>query len=63
MWFNLMPRPYLPDDFRQKYYSVWVDIPNRLYDALRGQALYHEYIDQLEYADELASLTSCHGVW
>jgi pimeloyl-ACP methyl ester carboxylesterase len=46
-WFNLMPWPYLPEDFRQKYRSVWVDIPNRLYDPVRGNALYHEYMDQL----------------
>ena len=29
-WFNLMPWPYLPDDFRSKHRSVWVDIPNTL---------------------------------
>src|SRR6266568_443823 len=52
-WFNLMPWPHLPDDFRQTYRSVWVDIPNRLYDPVRGHALYHEYMDQLEYADAL----------
>jgi hypothetical protein len=28
IWFNLMPWPYLPDDFREKYRSVWVDIPS-----------------------------------
>jgi hypothetical protein len=32
IWFNLMPWPYLPDDFREKYRSVWVDIPSSLYD-------------------------------
>jgi alkanesulfonate monooxygenase SsuD/methylene tetrahydromethanopterin reductase-like flavin-dependent oxidoreductase (luciferase family) len=52
-WFNLMPWPYLPDDFRQTYRSVWVDIPNKLYDPVRGNAVYHEYMDQLEYADSL----------
>ena len=25
-WFNLMPWPYLPDDFRAKHRSVWVPI-------------------------------------
>ena len=25
-WFNLMPWPDLPDDFREKNRSVWVDI-------------------------------------
>src|SRR5258708_2152150 len=47
-----MPWPYLPEDFRQKYRSVWVDIPNRLDDPVRGNAVYHEDMDQLEYADE-----------
>lgn len=52
-WFNLMPWPYLPDDFREKYRSVWVDIPNTLYDPQKGHYVYHEYMDQLEYAESL----------
>ena len=52
-WFNLMPWPDLPDDFRQNHRSVWVDIPNELYDPLRGNQVYHDYMDQLEYADAL----------
>ena len=52
-WFNLMPWPYLPDDFREKNRSVWVDIPNTLYDPRRGHFVYHEYMNQLEYADTL----------
>jgi len=39
IWFNLMPWPYLPDDFRERYRSVWVDIPSALYDPVRGQVL------------------------
>src|SRR5439155_1165726 len=39
--------------FREKYRSVWVDIPSRLYDPQRGHHVYHEYMDQLEYADAL----------
>jgi alkanesulfonate monooxygenase SsuD/methylene tetrahydromethanopterin reductase-like flavin-dependent oxidoreductase (luciferase family) len=53
VWFNLMPWPYLPDDFRQSYRSVWVDIPNTLYDPIKGNELYHTYMDQLEFADSL----------
>jgi alkanesulfonate monooxygenase SsuD/methylene tetrahydromethanopterin reductase-like flavin-dependent oxidoreductase (luciferase family) len=52
-WFNLMPWPYLPDDFRETHRSVWVDIPNSLYDPRRGHRVYHEYMDQLEYAETL----------
>jgi alkanesulfonate monooxygenase SsuD/methylene tetrahydromethanopterin reductase-like flavin-dependent oxidoreductase (luciferase family) len=52
-WFNLMPWRYMPDDFRQKNRSVWVDIDSRLWDPVRGHALYNEYMDLLEYADSL----------
>jgi alkanesulfonate monooxygenase SsuD/methylene tetrahydromethanopterin reductase-like flavin-dependent oxidoreductase (luciferase family) len=52
-WFNLMPWPYLPDDFRRKHRSVWVDIPSSLYDPVKGHALYNTYLDELEYAEEL----------
>jgi len=52
-WFNLMPWPYLPDDFREKHRSVWVDIPNTLYDPRKGHEVYHTYLDQLEYAESL----------
>ena len=47
-----MPWPYLPEDFREKYRSVWVDIPNSLYDPVRGHELYNVYLDELEYAEE-----------
>ena len=52
-WFNLMPWPHLPDDFREENRSVWVDIPQSLYDPKVGNRVYHEYMDQLEYADAL----------
>jgi alkanesulfonate monooxygenase SsuD/methylene tetrahydromethanopterin reductase-like flavin-dependent oxidoreductase (luciferase family) len=52
-WFHLMPWRFLPADFRERYHSVWVDVPNRLYDPERGHALYNEYLDMLEYADEV----------
>jgi len=52
-WFNLMPWPHLPDSFREDNRSVWVDIPSKLYDPVEGHRVYHEYMDQLEYADAL----------
>ncbi|NKB97877.1 MAG: LLM class flavin-dependent oxidoreductase [Pseudomonadales bacterium] len=52
-WFNLMPWPHLPDDFREKYRSVWVDIPSHLYDPVKGHELYNVYLDELEYAESL----------
>jgi alkanesulfonate monooxygenase SsuD/methylene tetrahydromethanopterin reductase-like flavin-dependent oxidoreductase (luciferase family) len=51
-WFHLMPYRWLPADFRERYRSVWVDLPNALYDPERGHGLYNEYLDMLEYADE-----------
>jgi alkanesulfonate monooxygenase SsuD/methylene tetrahydromethanopterin reductase-like flavin-dependent oxidoreductase (luciferase family) len=51
-WFHLMPYPYLPDDFKQKYRSVWVDPPAaELYDPVKGHQVYNDYLDQLEYAE------------
>ena len=37
-WFNLMPWPDLPDDFREQNRSVWVDIPSRLFDPVNVAA-------------------------
>ena len=31
-WFHLMPYRYLPDDFKEAYPSVWVDIPSSLFE-------------------------------
>ncbi len=53
VWFNLMPWPDLPDDFRANHRSVWVDIDQKLFDPVRANALYHQYMDQLEYADAM----------
>jgi len=52
-WFNLMPWPDLPEDFREKHRSVWVDIDSNLYDPVRGHEVYNDYLDLLEYADTL----------
>jgi len=51
-WFHLMPYPALPEDFRERYRSVWVDVPVReLYDPEVGHAAYNDYLDELEHAD------------
>src|SRR5438105_2371003 len=51
-WFHLMPYPYLPDDFKQRYRSVWVDPPAaELYDPVKGHQVYNDYLDQLEFAE------------
>jgi alkanesulfonate monooxygenase SsuD/methylene tetrahydromethanopterin reductase-like flavin-dependent oxidoreductase (luciferase family) len=48
-----MPYRWLPDDFREKYRSVWVDIPAKLWDSQRGHHLYNEYLDELEFAEKM----------
>ncbi len=50
-WFHLMPWPHLPDDFTQKHRSVWVDPDYSLYDPVKGNQVYHDYLDELEFAD------------
>jgi alkanesulfonate monooxygenase SsuD/methylene tetrahydromethanopterin reductase-like flavin-dependent oxidoreductase (luciferase family) len=52
-WFHLMPYRWLPDDFREKYRSVWVDIPSSLWDSRKGHHLYNEYLDELEFAEKM----------
>ena len=50
MWFHLMPYTELPDDFRQKHRSVWVDIHSSLFDPKRAHLMYNDFMDELEFA-------------
>jgi alkanesulfonate monooxygenase SsuD/methylene tetrahydromethanopterin reductase-like flavin-dependent oxidoreductase (luciferase family) len=53
-YFHLMPWPYLPEDFRESYSSVWIDAPAKaLYDGTRGHQVYNDYLDELELAEQL----------
>jgi alkanesulfonate monooxygenase SsuD/methylene tetrahydromethanopterin reductase-like flavin-dependent oxidoreductase (luciferase family) len=52
-FFHLMPYPYLPDDFDEKYESSSLTYPNANFDPKLGAALYARYLDELEYADKL----------
>jgi alkanesulfonate monooxygenase SsuD/methylene tetrahydromethanopterin reductase-like flavin-dependent oxidoreductase (luciferase family) len=52
-WFHLMPWPDLPADFPEKHHSVWVDVDSKLYDPVRGHTVYHDYLDELEHADNV----------
>ena len=49
-WFNLMPWPHLPEDFRETNRSVWLDLDSRRYDPVEGRRVHNEYLDQLEFA-------------
>src|SRR4051794_17367559 len=50
LWFHLAPYPALPEDFRQRHHSVWVDIDSRLFDPVVGADALNLYLDQLEHA-------------
>ncbi len=52
-YFHLMPWPYLPPDFDEKYDSAWVTLPNSIYDPVKGHELYNRYFNELERADAL----------
>jgi alkanesulfonate monooxygenase SsuD/methylene tetrahydromethanopterin reductase-like flavin-dependent oxidoreductase (luciferase family) len=48
-----MPYPDLPDGFEQRHRSVWVDVDPGLFDPAVGHVAYNDYLDELEYADQL----------
>ncbi len=47
-----MPYIHLPAD-HAKYPSVWVDLPNRLYEPQKGKALYERYLTEFLLAERL----------
>ena len=52
-FFHLMPYQQLPEDFEKDYHSVWVDVPNSLFDPKKGHQMYADFLDELELADRL----------
>jgi hypothetical protein len=44
MWFHLMPYTELPDDFRDKHPSVWVDIHPSLFDPRKAHRIYNDFM-------------------
>jgi alkanesulfonate monooxygenase SsuD/methylene tetrahydromethanopterin reductase-like flavin-dependent oxidoreductase (luciferase family) len=50
LWFHLMPYTALPDDFRARHNSVWVDIDSGLLDPAHAHRIYNDFMDELEYA-------------
>src|SRR5207237_6600016 len=52
MTFHLMPYTELPEDFRDKHPSVWVDIHSSLFDPRRAHLMYNDFMDELEFAAE-----------
>ena len=59
MWFHLMPYTELPDDFRDRNRSVWVDIPSALFRPERAHLMYNEFLDEMLYAAEVGFDAVC----
>ena len=53
LFFHLMSYKGLPPDFDEKYESVWVNIDARLYNPDIVRQNFHDYLDQLKFADQL----------
>lgn len=51
--FHLHPYRDLPQDFDEKYRSVWVDVPSHLFDPVKAHQMYNDTLDELEYAASL----------
>lgn len=51
--FHLMPYADLDLGLVEKHGAAWVVLPNSAYDPVKGAELYHQYLDELEYADAL----------
>ena len=58
-WFHLMPYTELPEDFRDKHESVWVDIDSSLFDPERAHHMYNDFLDEMEYAAEVGFDAIC----
>ena len=51
--FHLMPYGHVDLDAIEKHGTAWVTFSNSHYDPELGAELYHRYLDEMEYADEL----------
>ncbi len=51
--FHLMPYSAVDLDAIARNGSAWVTFSNRHYDPEKGAELYHDYLDQMEFADQL----------
>jgi alkanesulfonate monooxygenase SsuD/methylene tetrahydromethanopterin reductase-like flavin-dependent oxidoreductase (luciferase family) len=59
LFFHLMPYTELPEDFKERHPSVWVDIDPGLFDATRAHRMYNDFMDELELAAELGFDAVC----
>jgi alkanesulfonate monooxygenase SsuD/methylene tetrahydromethanopterin reductase-like flavin-dependent oxidoreductase (luciferase family) len=51
--FHLMSYADLDFEAARSYETVWVNLPNRFFDPVKGHALYNRYLDELEYGETL----------
>ena len=51
--FHLMAYSDADLSFSDEYGTAWVRVPNSYYDPVKGHKLYHRYLDELEYGEEL----------
>src|SRR5712691_2920015 len=51
--FHLMPYRHADLEAIGRNGSAWVTFPNSHYDPKKGAELYHDYLDQMEFADKL----------
>ena len=51
--FHLMPYAHMDLDAIRQEGSAWVTLSNRHYDPIKGADLYNEYLDQMEFADQI----------
>ena len=57
--FHLMPYRDLPEDFTERYDSVWVDIPSDLFDPAKAHWMYNQSLDELEYGAAMGNDGVC----
>lgn len=57
--FHLMPYAHVDIDAIRRHGTSWITFPNSYYDPVKGAELYHQYLDQLEKADELGFYGVC----
>ena len=51
--FHLMPYRHMDLDVIRREGTAWVNLSNSHYDPIKGAELYNEYLDQMEFADEV----------
>ena len=51
--FHLMPYAHADLDAIAAHGSAWLTFSNAHYDPQKGAELYHDYLEQLEFADQL----------